>query len=299
MLGLERLRAKINNIRRPRSFRQEAKRLADIIFTRGQSIVLDTSASDNGRYPLFCYLASKEEKIFQGFKHSIIYTQVLEHVTQKLGGEYLDVINRTKAFTFDEWQEFSKNDLYGEPARFSYEINGKSLTLSPTTIRYAKVLCDIITQFNAGEIKSIAEIGIGYGGQCRIICSMFQDVKYTLFDLPEVFGLAERYLNNYQECKSGIRYVDGGHIYIHDNYDLVISNYAFSELRRNVQDMYLDKIILRSKRGYITWNSSSCRLFGGYSVSELLAKIPSSFRIDECPLTFQDNCIILWSSDNH
>ena len=155
-----------------------------------------------------------------------------------------------------------------------------------------------MTKFNMGEIKSIAEIGIGYGGQCRIIKSMFPDVKYTLFDLPEVLGLAERYLNNYDQYKSGIRYVDGGHIYIQDNYDMVISNYAFSELIPDVQDMYLDKVILRSKRGYITWNSSSLNNFGGYSVSELLEKIPGSFRIDEQPLTHPDNCIILWGSNN-
>ena len=122
MLGLERLIAKINPSRKPRSVSQEANILAKTIFSMVQNMVLDTSATDNGRYPLFCYLASKDKNIFQGFKHSIIYTQVLEHVTQEQGSEYLDVINHTRAFTPDDWQEFSKNDLYGEPERFSYDL---------------------------------------------------------------------------------------------------------------------------------------------------------------------------------
>ena len=103
-------------------------------------------------------------------------------------------------------------------------------------------------------------------------------------------------MTHYDECSKNIKYLDGGHIYFSEDYDLVISNYAFSELRREVQDMYLEKIILRSKRGYITWNSISLKNFGGYSVNELLAKIPGSIRIDERPLTDPDNCIIIWGN---
>lgn len=197
-----------------------------------------------------------------------------------------------------DWQEFAKNDLYGSPIRFTYNIQGQNLTLSPTTIRYAKVLCDILSMYDTSNIKSIAEIGIGYGGQCRLIRSKLPDAMYSLVDLPEVIGLAEKYLTHYQECRDNIRYLDGGHIYTNDEYDLVISNYAFSELKRAVQDMYLDKIILKSKRGYITYNSHAYRLLDGYSDDELLAKIPGSVRIDERPLTYNGNCIIIWGHKN-
>lgn len=105
-------------------------------------------------------------------------------------------------------------------------------------------------------------------------------MKYTLYDLPEALGLAERYLGNYEECRNNIRYADGGHIYFEDNYDLVISEYAFCELRREVQDMYIEKVILKSRRGYFTWNCGSENVFGGYSIQEFLERIPGSRKIE-------------------
>lgn len=254
-----------------------------------------TSVSDDNCYPLVCYLASKDSKIFGRFKHNPIYTRILEHITEKQGHEYLDVIEKLNVLRPEDWQEFAKNDNYGGPRKYAYNIGGKNIMLSPTTLRYAKVLCDIMTNFNMHEIQSVAEIGIGYGGQCRLIRAKFPEIRYTLFDLPEVLGLAECYLTKYETCRKNIRYVDGGHLYLNDSYDLVISNYAFSELRREIQDMYLEKVILKSKRGYITWNSIALDVFGGYSVDELLGKIPGSVRIDEVPLTHKNNCIILWN----
>ena len=257
-----------------------------------------TSMSDAGYYPLRCYLASKDEHLFKTFKRSMAYRAVLEHVTHKQGSEYLSVANESGLLTPEDWQNFARNDSYGSPVTFTYDILGHDMRISPTTIRYAKVLCDIISMFDTENVKSIAEIGIGYGGQCRLIRSKIPDAVYTLIDLPEVIGLAEKYLSCYDECRENIRYFDGGHMYSDDSYDLAISNYAFSELKRDIQDMYLDKVILRSKRGYITYNPLSHDFLDGYSDDELLAKIPGSSRIDERPHTARGNCIIIWGNKN-
>lgn len=256
----------------------------------------NTSLSEVSRYPLVCYLASKDERLFSTFKRNRIYRGVLEHVSKEQGKQYLDVIGEYGLLTPEDWQEFLKNDFYGKPFQSTYNILGRNITISPTTIRYAKVLCDILSMFDTSDIKSVAEIGIGYGGQCRLIRNKMPEAMYTLVDLPEVLGLSEKYLRHYEECRENIRYIDGGHIYLDEGYDLVISNYAFSELQRDVQDMYLSKIILKSKRGYITYNPLSHMRLGGYSDDELLEKIPGSSRIDERPLTFKGNCIITWGS---
>ena len=288
MLGLGRLRSAV----RPRLV---TCRLASSVFKFAGG---SSSISEKGRYPLVCYLASKDERVFSTFKRNYFYRQILEHVSQPLGAEYLDVINEYGLFSPEDWQEFSKNDLYGSPIMAAYNILGKNVTISPTTIRYAKVLCDILAMYDVSAIKSVAEIGIGYGGQCRLIRTKLPGAAYTLIDLPEVLGLAEKYLSLYPECRENIRYVDGGHLYLDDDYDLVISNYAFSELRRDVQDMYIDKVILKSKRGYITYNPLSYKYLDGYSDDELLAKIPGSEKIDERPLTYEGNCIIVWGRKN-
>ncbi len=81
---------------------------------------------------------------------------------------------------------------------------------------------------------------------------------------------------------------------IQKDYDLVISNYAFTELPRPVQDIYLQKVILNSKRGYITYNEITPIEFKSYTSDELVAMIPGSKVFKEVPLTHPKNCIIVW-----
>lgn len=242
-----------------------------------------SSISDDGYYPLVCYLASKHDSIFEDFRRNIIYDGIVG-TPEVMGRRFFDLIAKIKNFHLipEDWKNFRRNDLYGNPQMYTFIIDGEKIDISPNTVRYVKVLGDIMTMFNnVQDIKSIAEIGVGFGGQCRIILSKLPKVTYTLIDLPEVLGLAERYLNNYDECKNNVRYVDGGHIYSDDNYDLVISEYAFSELRRDVQDMYFEKVILKSKRGYITCNNGPVKSFGGgYLIPEILERIPGSRKIE-------------------
>lgn len=56
---------------------------------------------------------------------------------------------------------------------------------------------------------------------------------------------------------------------------MFISNYAFSELSRQVQDMYLERVILKSKSGYIMWNGHGWGV-DGYTAEEILRMIPDS-----------------------
>ncbi|MBP3604501.1 MAG: putative sugar O-methyltransferase [Lachnospiraceae bacterium] len=254
--------------------------------------------SDDNKYPMFCDIASENKMIFKTFRRNSIYNEILEHVTQEEGQKYLDIINNNKLVKFDEadWQNFCLNDLCGKPYMFPYEINGHITDISPTTMRYAKVLSDIITLFDTEKINKVAEIGIGYAGQCRMLMSYMKNIeKYSLYDLPEVLKLAKRYLNEVHDI-SKIEFIDGTNIQKEGKYDFVISNYAFSELVREVQDIYLKNVILKAKAGYITWNALSRDVLDGYSVEQLLEIIPGSSVIDEKPLTAPENCIIIWGN---
>lgn len=259
-----------------------------------------TSISDDDAYPVVCYAASQNEHFFRRFRNNPIYNDILEHVTQKQGQEYLDIISQDDRlkFTDADWDNFHKNDLYGSPIVFPYRINGRILHFSPTTLRYVKVLQDIITLFDKAQIRSVAEIGIGYAGECRLLTSYLSALtSYSLFDLPEVLELSKRYLGKFGKDITGrIKFIDGTVIDTNDTYDFVISNYAFSELVRNIQDSYLEKVILKSRAGYMTWNSLSYEKLDGYSLEELLQKIPGSMAIEEKPLTKEKNCIIIWGN---
>lgn len=262
-----------------------------------------TSITDNGAYPAFCLAASLDEDIFAGFRKDPVYCEVLEHVTPQFGQKYLDIIssNRHVIFTNTDWDSFCQNDLYGGPELFPYNINGKTLMLSPSTLRYIKVMQDILMIFETNKVKSVAEIGVGYAGQCRLLTDWLKALHiYYLIDLPEVLSLAKQYLSHYNSIGK-VQFIDGtSNFTSKEDYDLVISNYAFSELKRDVQDIYLAKIISRASAGYITWNALSCEYLDGYSVDELLKKIPGAKVIEETPIsdTYKKNCIIIWGQKN-
>ena len=78
------------------------------------------------------------------------------------------------------------------------------------------------------------------------------------------------------------------------DYDLAISNYAFTELPRTLQDIYLNRVILKAKRGYITYNEITPKEFNSYKAAELVEMIPGALITKEIPLTHPKNCVIIW-----
>lgn len=78
---------------------------------------------------------------------------------------------------------------------------------------------------------------------------------------------------------------------------MVISNYALSEMSREVQDMYLETVIRGVPRGYITCNRHVQKQMNGYTVEELVDKIDGGRIIEERPLTYPGNCVIVWGDE--
>lgn len=274
-----------------------------------------TSISDGTLYPAFCYYASKNAEVLNEFRRDPIYTDILEHVSYEYGKQYLWYIlmNDKIRFMGDDWHDFKLNDIIGSPVVYDYSatlniyanIEGTHF-FSPTTLRYIKVLQDIICLFDTDRIHTISEIGVGYGGECRIISDYLFGVKaYNLIDLPEVTELAQVYLTaidmfkqegSYKNKITAFNFIDGTQNFDEIKSDLVISNYAFSELGKAVQDMYLKKVILKAKSGYITWNDLSYRELDGYSIQELVEMIPGSICIEEKPLSYINNKIVIWGN---
>jgi hypothetical protein len=246
--------------------------------------------SDNKRYPQFCSRASRDESEFSAFRSNPIYNEILEHVTEKQGGQYLEII-ATDHVLFGAMDRFKRNDEFGGPQTSEYPSIGR---ISPSTLRYVKVLADLKKLFGSLDDLDICEIGIGYGGQCRIINAWFSSASYCLIDIAPALALTRRYLENYA-ISSILSYRTMNELAPQD-YDLAISNYAFTELPRAIQDEYLQKVIMRSRRGYITYNEISPAEFRSYTADERLRLIPGAERISEEPLTHPKNCLIVWGN---
>ena len=181
--------------------------------------------------------------------------------------------------------------MLGKPRKFRFRPYG---TFSPTLLRYLKVYIDLEKNFGPLKNLNIVEIGIGFGGQASLIGLLDKPLSYTFYDIPPVLELAKQFTNKL-EVPGNFEFIDGRNPKS-SNSDLVISNYAFSELNRVVQDQYLEHVVLPSPRGYITWNPLSEEMLGGYSLADLIRLIPNSQIHPEKPNTFEGNVIIIWGN---
>lgn len=246
-----------------------------------------TSISDTESYVKVCRDAVSDEVVFSTFKSIVAYTHVLEHVSYELGVQYLDWILEHMPGAVRYFDLFRTNDAIGSPKTYSY---GEYGTFSPTTLRYIKVLAEMVGLFDNLEGMKIIEIGCGYGGQAKIIQDAFSISRHDIIDLPEVKDLAFKYA-------SRLGFVLGSET--DEEYDLLISNYAFTELNSVLQDAYLNSLFHRCKRGYITCNFTSV----GYGISSLsmdalISRVGHAVTlIPEVPLTSASNVIMAWGMD--
>jgi hypothetical protein len=171
------------------------------------------------------------------FKQDERLRPIFEHCPKHIADEYYKQIPDwllSKGFT---------NDFYGTPLLHNY---GQK-KFSTSTLQYIGVLAKMIELFGSLDGWRICEIGGGYGGQCRTITDIFKPECYHILDLPEVCALQRKY------CSANCFTEPTGF-----HYDLVISNYALSEIIDN--KLYIDEIIKKSKHGYITCNTDLVKL---------------------------------------
>jgi hypothetical protein len=170
------------------------------------------------------------------------------------------------------------------------------------------VLCDLISLFpEFMKYRSFIEIGVGYGGQARLISEFAEKVDsailtYTLVDLLPVIHLARLYLEHFT-LKPSLVYETKSTLQRLDKWDLAISNYAFSEFSRKLQEEYLDTVFKKASAGYLTMNTglSNSQGCGGTSCLtawELLKSLPNAVLCREEPMTGANNYIIVSGAHN-
>ena len=258
-----------------------------------KSVTERTSFSDDVEgYRAICKLAVEDESIFKVFKRSSDYRGIVENVTRNIGQECLNIIKKEGKDLLEYFPRFQKNDLFGNPITFKYDVG----RFSPTTLRYIKILAELRNIFSNLNNFNIVEIGCGYGGQCKIISDVISYKSYAIVDLGYVIPLIKKYLSKFDI--ENISYIELNQINNDDNFDLVISNYAFSECKKTVQDEYIKKFLNKSRRGYITYNydreSGSNFPYSKKEAIERLSGMHDIMVMEERPKTGAHNCIITW-----
>lgn len=251
--------------------------------------------SDDGLYVRIVQRAVSNPRIFHTFKRHPHYQNILGRDLPEDGVRFFSVIKNFYPELADSIDLFKINDSVGAPLVFNYPGIGQ---ISPNTLRYVKTAGHIKSIF--GDcFRNIAEIGGGYGGQFLILDQIFSFKNYTLFDMLPVTALTQKYLesfvlNNAYEI-STLNQCSG-----ESCYDLVISNFAFSELPAPLQRKYIDKVLSKSKRGYLTMNSgiySSPFNSGKLMIDELKELLPKFEIIEEKPFEV-GRYIIVWGHTN-
>tara|TARA_R110000765_G_C18797810_1_gene593252 strand:+ start:68 stop:853 length:786 start_codon:yes stop_codon:yes gene_type:complete len=261
---------------------------------------MSESISSRTPYVRVCHLAASNDSYFDVFKSNPEYRQILEHVTEEDGHKYLQLIKEDNPWLLEKFDLFSNNDKYGSPLKFTYKDTASDIEeFSPTTLRYVKVLSDLFSMFGSLKGMKIIEIGCGYGGQSKIISSIFNIDSYTYVDLPEVVGLAKKYTDSVEMHEVDRKFITTDNLtLLEESYDLVISNYAFTECSKEVEKEYIESVLNKSKHGYITCNFISALCGRGedfsYSKEELLELLPYAEESPEKPLTFHRNLILSW-----
>jgi len=237
----------------------------------------------------------KSKKRLSDFRRKYDYREILEHVTYTQGKSYLEQIQKHSPQNYIESIEKNKaNDLFGNPYEYQYPGVGR---VSPTTLRYISTAIDIFETIRLNKESVVAEIGVGYGGQAAILERMYGIRNYSAFDLPSVIQLSNVYLNS---VNSKLKFTSSGlSSDKNTTWDVVISNYAFSELHRDLQLSYIDHVIAKCKSGYMIMNSGRSNITGRsegkLSLNEIRNYIPNLQVKEEVPLTGPDNYIIYWN----
>lgn len=199
------------------------------------------------------------------FKSNSQYCGILEHVSYELGIKYLKLIETEFTdITIDHIRTFiDLNDKYGIPKKFNYSFMNTTITTSPTTIRYIYHSLVILNYYKNTSCENIVEVGCGYGGLCLAI-NFFSQIlyikikEYNLIDLPEPCKLIKGYLdlhkdNIHTDIKIHLSETYGENITTPNLF--FISNYCYTEIDKEYNKMYSEKILSKTSNGFITWQN--------------------------------------------
>ena len=258
------------------------------------------SASDNGEYPELALKAALDPATFSVFRRHHKYTSILEHVSRKEGEQYLNIIRGEYKMKDDEIFQILKPLMeVGNPKLL--RIKGLSNKISTTGLRYLKIALDI-KKITGSKIGNVVEIGCGYGGQAIILDQLLQIESYTFYDLWQVNLLIKRFIESSNfSSKYTISTIREDSFNCRNSWDFCISNYAFSELPKAIQEIYINKIINKSRKGFMLMNSGVSGKFGNvinFSQKELLNTLKNASIHDEIPLTYVDNYLLTWGEEN-
>jgi putative sugar O-methyltransferase len=249
------------------------------------------SLSEIDDYLTLCNLAANDDKYFEKFRSCSSYRAILENVDGKSGDQICDAFEKY-GFQVQSFSHLWHSEI-GDPYKYHFPKIG---LVSPTELRYTKIILELELLFGKLNSFVISEIGVGFGGQGGQILNTYQVSSYEFIDLPQPLALVKRYLQEINSSERAV-FTESGKARSNQR-DLVISNYAFSELNSDLQQYYFEKVISRSDRGYVIYNHITPDGYGTMSAKEFADRIPGAEIFAESPLSHPGNVLVAWGHSN-
>ena len=200
-------------------------------------------------WPLACSALVSGAWTTSDFRKTRAVRQVVETVGPVDGRHYANYIKHIAPEYLTD-HRVAAIDAWGDPIRWPGILLGTPQAFSPTTLRYLAHALWLKKEGFVKEGGKVAEIGVGFGGLAAMN-ALVSNATTIMVDLEPVAKAAMRQMHDLGLSHHGELH-DGN---IHDSDFCVISNYAFTELSRELQDAYVDKIIRHADRGVILSNA--------------------------------------------
>jgi len=105
--------------------------------------------------------------------------------------------------------------------------------ISPGLIKYILRAVELDHLFDGLDNRHIVEIGGGWGGLAAVVHTMFSPASYVIYDLQDVMSGQKRTMQ-----RLGLNSVEFGCNWGDHRGDLLVSDWAFSELTQDAQERY-------------------------------------------------------------
>ncbi|CAM9213105.1 unnamed protein product, partial [Ectocarpus fasciculatus] len=252
------------------------------------------------RYLDSVYDAVVNDEHFKVFKADFRYKNIVESLGPNRASQFLQAaFAQSPELFYNELysERVRANDYIGAPQVVKYAfpsgsaVSGENAMVERETgcsvVRYVKVVSDLHLMMDVlkdPSIQSIAEIGIGFGGQAQVLLSHpaispppgtgpGRVVDYYFFDIPIVRQLAAKYLSKFPWLdQHRLHFMDSDWDTVGPDtdavFDLCISSYAVSEFSVDLQDRYIATVLKRCRRGYILYNTIGEDELGSYTVEQ-------------------------------
>lgn len=212
------------------------------------------------------YLQACKEAKVEDFKNDWRFRPILEHCPKYIALSHIENVRKNQP----DWLNVKwTNDNIGDPT--IQDLNG--WYGSTSTAQYISVLSNLVELFGTLSNLDILEIGGGYGGQALCILDIFKPKSYTILDLPEVNELQRKVIQK-SGLMNDITDISFVNTIPKKKYDLMISNYALSEIPD--QEPY-KKLLKMCKHGYITCNTEFVNLDWAHKMKDIDGERPTNY----------------------